>query len=65
MMEQGRRLEPPEPLVDARDRCRQDLGRLPEALRSLDGEAGFEPSLSARLSALADAVARRLPAGRR
>lgn len=36
VMREGRRLEPPEPLVSIRERCRENLERLPEPLKRLE-----------------------------
>ena len=56
----GRRLDPPETLEAARERCRAGLGLLPEALRSLEAAQDAPVRLSAGLQELA----KKLRAGR-
>jgi nicotinate phosphoribosyltransferase len=56
VMAEGRRLDPPEPLDAARERCRAGLASLPPALRILDGRA--EPPV--RVSEALDDLTRRL-----
>lgn len=60
VMERGRRLDPPETLAAARERCRAGLASLPTPLRSLDAAAPAPVGVSERLSRLA----RELAAGR-
>ncbi len=61
VMRGGRRTAPPEPLELARARAREELARLPPALRRLSrAEPGHPVLPSARLLAERDAVVRRL-----
>ena len=55
-MENGRRLHPPTPMSDIREHTRQELRRLPEQLRSLDGSAEYPVRISDPIRELADAV---------
>jgi nicotinate phosphoribosyltransferase len=60
VMAEGRRLNPPEPLAAARERCRAGLTSLPAPLRSLEATAPAPVTVSDRLADLA----RELAAGR-
>jgi nicotinate phosphoribosyltransferase len=53
VMAAGRRLDPPEPLATARERCRSGLASLPESLRSLDEAAPPPVRVSPDLESLA------------
>lgn len=53
VIRQGRRLRAPEPLSTLRERAREQLGALPEALRRLDPAPAYAAELSAGLEALA------------
>ncbi len=53
----GRRLDPPEPLAAARERCRAGLASLPAPLRSLDDQSPPPVSVSAGLTRLAEELA--------
>ncbi len=52
VMASGRRLAPGEPLEAARQRCRDELGRLPPALRELEGRHTYAVSQSPGLREL-------------
>ena len=55
-MEKGKRLTPPEPLVDIRQRATVQREQLPEALRTLVSTPGLPVRVSEKLQALARAV---------
>jgi len=57
VMAGGRRLDPPEPLVAARERCRAGLASLPAPLRSLDDPSPPPVSVSPGLNRLAEELA--------
>ena len=59
VMAGGERLDPPEPLSAARDRCRASLESLPQPLRSLEAKATAPVEVSAALQDLARALAPR------
>jgi nicotinate phosphoribosyltransferase len=54
VMRGGRRLAPPEPLVAAQARCREEVARLPPPLRELAGRRPHAVELSAGLRALVE-----------
>jgi nicotinate phosphoribosyltransferase len=54
VMRGGRRLQAPEPLEEARQRLREQLGRLPEELKSLDAPAAYPVLISDGLRRLAE-----------
>lgn len=56
----GRRIDPPEPLEEARSRARDQLAALPPALRQLTAAPPYPVSPSAALRALAAEVDRRI-----
>ncbi|MFQ5715855.1 MAG: nicotinate phosphoribosyltransferase [Nitrospinales bacterium] len=58
VMRKGRRLAPPVPLSQSRQRAAQELSRLPDALKSLEPGAVFPVKLSSHLRELADKVDR-------
>jgi len=57
VMAQGRRLDPPEPLAAARERCRAGLASLPAPLRSLADGAAPPVDISPGLARLAQDLA--------
>lgn len=59
VMAGGRRLDPPEALAAARERCRAGVASLPAPLRSLDTPAPAPVSISPSLSRLAEELAAR------
>jgi len=59
VMVEGRRLDPPEPLAAARERCRAGLASLPGSLRALGARAETPVRVSPGLEALARALAAR------
>jgi nicotinate phosphoribosyltransferase len=60
VMKAGRRLRPPEPLAAIKLRAKQELERLPEPLRRLDGDATYAVEVAPELRDLAAEVDRRL-----
>jgi len=60
VMQNGRRLRPPEPLAEIKLRTRRELGRLPEPLRRLDPDATYPVEVAPELRDLAAEVDRRL-----
>jgi nicotinate phosphoribosyltransferase len=62
VMREGRRLRPPESLVDIRERLRRGLDRLDPALKSLEQMPPYEVRISNRLQELAREVDARLTA---
>lgn len=54
VMRAGQRLDPPEPLELARERLRQQLGQLPEALRSLEVAEAYPVEISPGVRQLAE-----------
>lgn len=61
VMRAGRRLRPPTPLGELRERVRQQLSRLPDSLRELRQVAAYPLSVSSRLRALVSQVDRAQP----
>jgi nicotinate phosphoribosyltransferase len=59
VLKDGRRVMEPEPLDEARSRCRAALDRLPAALKSLQDRADFDVHLSDRLEDLVSQVVKR------
>jgi nicotinate phosphoribosyltransferase len=60
VMRAGKRLAGLETLSQARERCRAELGRLPDALRSLEPVPPYPVAVSGALKALAEEVDRNL-----
>jgi nicotinate phosphoribosyltransferase len=60
IMQGGRRLRPPESLVEIRLRAKRELERLPEPLRRLEPEATYPVAVADELQKLAAEVDRRL-----
>ncbi|MFZ5862465.1 MAG: nicotinate phosphoribosyltransferase [Nitrospirota bacterium] len=58
VMRGGKRLSPPRPLSEIRDYTREQLATLPDALRTLDGDASYPVRVAPAVLALADAVDR-------
>jgi nicotinate phosphoribosyltransferase len=57
VLENGRRMADPEPIDQLRVRCRDAITHLPDRVRSLREQAGFEVTLSERLDGLVSRVA--------
>lgn len=55
-MRRGKRIAPPTPLSQSRQRAAQELARLPDHLRSLEETPPFPVKLSSRLRALVDKI---------
>jgi nicotinate phosphoribosyltransferase len=60
VMQNGRRLRPPEPLAEIKLRAKRELERLPEPLRRLDPDATYPVEVAPELRDLAAEVDRRL-----
>jgi nicotinate phosphoribosyltransferase len=60
VMKTGRRLQPPEPLSEIKQRAKRELERLPEALRRLGPDAKYPVEVAPALQKLATEVDRRL-----
>jgi nicotinate phosphoribosyltransferase len=60
VMQNGRRLHPPEPLAEIKLRAKRELERLPEPLRRLDPDATYPVEVAPELQDLAAEVDRRL-----
>jgi nicotinate phosphoribosyltransferase len=58
VMRAGKRVAPQRPLNEIRDYARAQLATLPDALRSLDGDARYPVHVAPAIHALADAVDR-------
>jgi nicotinate phosphoribosyltransferase len=59
-MKRGRRLQPPEPLGEIKQRAKRELERLPEPLRRLEPDATYPVEVAPKLQKLAAEVDRRL-----
>lgn len=64
VMRDGRMLEPLPTLADARERCAENLARLPEPLRALEVGSGYPVEIAPALTHLAEEVDRRLDRAR-
>jgi nicotinate phosphoribosyltransferase len=61
VMRRGERIAPSQKLSEIRARCREEVGRLPSSLRTLETAAPpFQPEVSPALEGLADQVARKV-----
>ena len=60
VMQNGRRLRPPEPLAEIKLRAKRELERLPEPLRRLDPDATYPVEVASELQELAAEVDRRI-----
>jgi nicotinate phosphoribosyltransferase len=58
-MRDGQRVQPADDLLQARERCRRDLERLPQPLRALEPAAAYPVQVSDALQRLAAEVDRR------
>ncbi len=64
VMQSGRRLRPPEPLAEIRQRAKRELERLPEPLRRLEPDATYPVEVAPELATLAAEVDRRMQSRR-
>ena len=64
VMQNGRRLQPPEPLAGIRQRAKRELELLPESLRRLEPDATYPVEVAPELQKLAAEVDRRLQSRR-
>ncbi|MGR9107930.1 MAG: nicotinate phosphoribosyltransferase [Gammaproteobacteria bacterium] len=58
VMASGKRVAPPEPLTNSRERVAEQLARLPEALQAIGASARYPVEIGAALNALAERMAR-------